>query len=212
MPQGEVDALAKVLAGYFRSKQDDLVFWALKIVHLSFQLGITLPLHKEQFSRDVIGVLSRSAATNSELIQISFSLLKDTLFDRVGHFTFVDFQIIFHLLGEYLYIADDVTAPLLFLQRLVASAIVKTEVYDLIGKLFETFYETQDPFFERESKNTIMLFLKNYPIDNLLLVKFTIDLMKHVDLEGDFKRGSVLEFLGLLFEEHGVDFCAEFVG
>lgn len=212
MPQHEVETLAKVLSRYFRSKQDDLVFWALKVVHLSFQLGVSLPLQKEQFCRDVIGVLTRSAATNTELIQIAFSLLRDSLFDRVAHFTFVDFQIVFHQLGEYLYIADEVTAPLLFLQRLIASGVVKTEVYDLVAKLFETFYETQDPFFERESKNTILIFLKNYPIDNLLLVRFTIDLMKHVDLEGDFKRGSVLEFLGLLFEEHGVDFCAEFVG
>jgi hypothetical protein len=217
LPEALLDApaaaeLGVIVSKFFRSKQDELVFLALKIVHFCAQAGIDLGLPKDAFCRDVIAVLTRTTGMNSDLIQIVFSLLSTTLFERVFNFTFVDFQIVFHVLGEYLYIADEVTAPLAFLKRLISEKVVKSEVYDLVGRLFDIFYETQTEFFEEESRQCILSFLQHFPIDDLLLVKYTIELTKHVDLEGEYKKGSVVEFLGTIFERHGVEFCREFVG
>lgn len=207
----QISDFSSTVSKFMKSQQDELVFLTLKIVHLCSKNSIELNLQKELFSRDVITILTQITALNTDLIQIIFSLLTTTLFSQVFKFTFIDFQIIFHVLSEYLYISDEVTAPILFLKKLINEKVIKTEIYDLIGKLFDVFYETQNEFFERESKECILLFLQHFVIDDLLLVKYTIDLMKHVDLEGEFKRGSVIEFLAVVFERFGVKFCAEFV-
>lgn len=209
------DVLARfseVTLKFILSKHDDLAFLGLRILKMCHDRGIDLKIQDALFFKKVINILTRTSAMNSDLIQVIFCLLDSSLFQFIPCFSFVDFRIVFHVLKEYLYISDEVTAPILFLKHLITAKVLKTEVYDMIGDLFTVFYETQNETFEKESSETILAFIMNFPIDDLLLVKYATDLIQHIDLEGEFKRTSIVQFLFSLFEKYGVQFCKEFVG
>ena len=207
----EFHKFGNVIGKMLSSKQDELVHLSLKLYKNFNDFGREIKSESPNFFKNVISLLTKTTAMNSELIETIFSVLNTNLFQFVKSYSFIDFQIVFHVLKEYMYISDEVKSPLMYLNHIIKDGIIKVEVYDLIPGIFEIFYETQNEFFEAQSRDTILLFLKVYPIDDLLLVKFTIDLIKHIDLEGDFKRSSVTDFLIAIFEKNGVDFCEEFV-
>lgn len=207
----DLDLFSTVISKIVSCKQDDLIFQALKIIKLFSDLGVKLKIQDELFFKNVIGILTKTTAVSVDLIQIIFSLLNGPLFDTIHKFSFMDCQIVFHLLSDYLYISDEVNAPLLFLKHLISEKFIKVEIYDMIDKVFEIFYETQSEFFETNSQQLILEFVQNFPIDDVLLVKYTVDLIKHLEVESPFKRVSIIVFLKLLFEKYGLDFCKEFV-
>ena len=123
-----------------------------------------------------------------------------------------EYEILFHSLKENLYISDLVTAPIEFLHQLTCQPFVKGEIYDCMSKVFEIFFETSSEFFKEKSCQIILQFLRAYPVDEALLLKYMTDLVKNIEHFDSETRALICEFISRIIEIHGIKLFEEYVG
>jgi hypothetical protein len=183
---------------------DDLVTLSLSSIQHLNEIGFEIDTKDAQLFKNVIHLLSKSTEFNNELIEGCFSLIRNIFSQHIPKMNHSEYEILFYTLKEQLYIADAVKSPLAFLKQLVETPFVKPEIYDCIPKVFEIFFESYSSFFKETARDIVLQFIKVYPIDETLLLKFVTDLIKNLEHPDNQTRALICDFLTKLFESHGL--------
>ena len=174
---------------------DEITFFTLNLIFELVNSNYNYDIENIDFFKNLIKILSRLTPQNLDLIDIVFKLLIKIFRKKVPKINYLEYEILFHSLNEFIYISDDIKGPILFLETLIDIQFIKPQIYDLIKKNFNTFFETNENFFREKSREIIILFITKFPIDENLLIKYFTTLLNNLEQDNYETRKGLFKFI-----------------
>ena len=84
-------------------------------------------------------------------------------------------------------------------------------MYDLISKVFEVFFETTNPIFNKLTLKIILNFIEKLPINKELVFSYVTTFLNNIEVREDSKRLEIIEVLSKIFTKYTINFFEKYL-
>lgn len=169
----------------------------------------TLGLQTQALFKLLTQVMSKTS--KQDLLDLTFRLLSAVFRFEVPKMTHVEYEILFYTLKENLHMSDETRGPIEFLKTLVDVQFIKPQVYDIMPRVMDLLFSTEDEKLQETSIKALEGFIVNFPIDKNLYLSFFNDVVKNMENESRFVRRGLVSLIHRFIEAHKVDYYRDMV-